>query len=271
MPGNKKRKVAVQATTGRAKRRIAQPARYRSTSEPQPREARIEIEGQRRTEKDDGAPRFREEQRDDGQSMREEERIEVDRRARGGETSIQFETGAGRHGTTVGQVPEADTRSRLDSRQDTSTGRHEVWIIGSSIVHWAGIQAQTRPGGGNLGLQQAGICVKWYGNRGMRWSQLDQFILGKLQHQTPPNSMILQLGSNDMVTVKNRVLIQEITCSVLRLRSLLPSVRIIWSNMLPRLYWHGAEHPKQVDKARKRVNGAVKALVLAEGGGGGGQ
>ncbi|XP_041379259.1 uncharacterized protein LOC121391847 [Gigantopelta aegis] len=58
----------------------------------------------------------------DGQSRREEERVEVERRAWGRETSIQFETGAGRHGTTVGQVPEADTRCRLDSRQDTSTG-----------------------------------------------------------------------------------------------------------------------------------------------------
>ena len=134
-------------------------------------------------------------------------------------------------------------------------------------MHWAGIQALTCPGGGNLGLQQAGIRVKWYGNRGMHWSQLDSFISDKLHHHPPPTSMILQLGSNDMVTMKNKLLIDNITCSVLRLRSLLPSVRIIWSNMLPRLYWHGAEHPKQVDKARKRVNSAVKGLVLAEGGG----
>lgn len=133
-------------------------------------------------------------------------------------------------------------------------------------MHWAGIQAQNGPGGGSLGLQQTGIHIKWFGNRGMHWSQLDRFISGKLQHQPPPNVMILQLGSNDMVSMKNRVLIEDIRCSVLRLRSLLPSVRIIWSNILPRHYWHGAENPKQVDKARKRVNSAVKGLVLAEGG-----
>jgi len=138
--------------------------------------------------------------------------------------------------------------------------------VGSSIVRWAGAHAQSGRGGSSLGLQHAGVCIKWYGRGGMRWSQLDGFLTTKLQHQPPPDVIVLQLGSNDLVSVKNKVLIDDITCSVLRLRALLPSVRIIWSNILPRLYWHGANHPKQVDKARKRVNSAAKALVLTEGG-----
>lgn len=41
---------------------------------------------------------------------------------------------------------------------------------------------------------------------------------------------------------------------------------IIWSYMLPQLYWHNAKSVSKIDATRKAVNRAVKQFLRREGG-----
>ena len=41
---------------------------------------------------------------------------------------------------------------------------------------------------------------------------------------------------------------------------------IIWSDMLPRLYWHNAKNASNIDSARKDVNRKVKQYLKSHGG-----
>ena len=41
---------------------------------------------------------------------------------------------------------------------------------------------------------------------------------------------------------------------------------IIWSDMLPRLYWHNAKSARNIDSARKDVNRKVKQYLKTQGG-----
>ena len=142
-------------------------------------------------------------------------------------------------------------------------GARRIWFIGSSIVYWARRGSSSRPGGPNLNLQNTGASIAWFGQRGMKWeafsSAIDQF----LSIYPTPNFIIIQLGSNDLGVSKGFELINNIECDLLRLRVLLPNVKIIWSEILQRRYWHFADDGRSVEATRKRVNLAVKNLVIS--------
>jgi hypothetical protein len=78
--------------------------------------------------------------------------------------------------------------------------------------------------------------------------------------------ILIQLGSNDFGSTKGFELVHDIECDLLRLRVLLPDVKIVWSELLQRRYWHTARDGKAMEKTRKRVNLAVKNIVLGVGG-----
>jgi len=154
---------------------------------------------------------------------------------------------------------------RICTNSFSITGtKTQVWIIGSSFVHWPSAYAKGRPENLHLGLENTAIT--WIGRRGMPWQDFDRTIQERLKTKTPPNFVIVQLGSNDIMKVKSLELINNIQCSMLMLKALCPNTRIIWSDMLPRIYWHGAKKPARVDLARKRVNRAIKSFLLKYGG-----
>ena len=138
-----------------------------------------------------------------------------------------------------------------------------VWVVGSSIPYWAKQHSLSRPGGKNLGLTAQ---ISWKARRGMEWSHFDSFIEREIGKETAPNYILVQLGSNDLVNVKSKELIESINCSFLRLSLLAPNTTIIWSDILPRAYWHGAKSQKNIDMARKRVNSVVRSRVLQSNG-----
>ena len=96
----------------------------------------------------------------------------------------------------------------------------------------------------------------------MSWHQFDATIETQLKPHPPLDYLLIQLGGNDLVQVKSIDLINDITCSLLRLRLLCPNLVIIWSDILPRLFWYGANKPIKINEARKRVNSAVRSFVL---------
>ena len=81
----------------------------------------------------------------------------------------------------------------------------------------------------------------------------------------PPNIIIIHLGANDLTSVKGKEFMLNTECSILRLKTLLPSTFLFWSDMLQRLYWHGAKSTVKIEKSRKRVNAAARNIFLREG------
>ena len=85
-----------------------------------------------------------------------------------------------------------------------------------------------------------------------------------LRSNPAPNILVIQLGSNDLGILKGKELIELIKLDVFRLRTLLPNVILVWSEILPRRYWHVANNQVAVENSRKRVNTAAKAIFLNE-------
>ncbi|OWF40641.1 hypothetical protein KP79_PYT09901 [Mizuhopecten yessoensis] len=74
----------------------------------------------------------------------------------------------------------------------------------------------------------------------MTWGEFDPLVQKELEKYPPPDMIAVQLGSNDVVNINGKELIETIKCSFLRFAELSPLITIIWSEILPRGYWHGA-------------------------------
>ncbi|CAC5409732.1 unnamed protein product [Mytilus coruscus] len=118
--------------------------------------------------------------------------------------------------------------------KEINLGSKAIWFVGSSIVYWAQINAKTRNGGPNIGLQSRGVDIRWFGKRGMLWNEFNAKVSHAVDKFSPPAMIVIQLGSNDLVKVKTLELIQNIERDILRLHLLLPNTRIVWSEMLLR-------------------------------------
>jgi hypothetical protein len=81
-------------------------------------------------------------------------------------------------------------------------GSRSIWKLGSSIVYWAGKEVVSRQGGRHLGLHNVGFQGFWFGKRGMVWKELIPKIEFLLRRHAPPKCVVIQLGSNDLGTVK---------------------------------------------------------------------
>ena len=85
-----------------------------------------------------------------------------------------------------------------------------------------------------------------------------------LLKQPLPQILIIQLGSNDLGIVKGKELIKLIRCDILRLMTLYPDLKLNWSVILQRRYWHNANNQVAIETSRKRVNLAIKNIFLNE-------
>ena len=136
--------------------------------------------------------------------------------------------------------------------------------MGSSIVYWAARRTGGRSGGPKLGLQIKCYTLHWLGKRGMQWKELiptfDEYLLTRPRSQV----LLIQLGSNDLAILKSNELIELIRLDVLRLQVLFPELILIWSEILPRRYWHFADNQVLLENTRKRTNTAVKGIFKSD-------
>ncbi|XP_063810639.1 uncharacterized protein LOC135037597 isoform X1 [Pseudophryne corroboree] len=134
-----------------------------------------------------------------------------------------------------------------------SAGVKQVWIMGHSFIHWAEERAAARPYGRDLGLPQVNWAVRWFGVRGMRWSQLRKAVLrAEATAGQAPEVVVLHLGGNDLGKVKSLDIIRWMREDLEWLRERWSQVHILWSSIIPRLAWRGARAGAGVEKARKR-------------------
>lgn len=126
--------------------------------------------------------------------------------------------------------------------------------MGSSIVYGVARSAIDRPGGKHPTIQYKNIAILWFGVRRMKWKDFDSFFeSNKLKSNLPPYYLVVHLGSNDLGILPDLELYQNIKCSFLRCKFLVPNMSIIWSDMWPRLYWHKSKGATRNDAMRKDI------------------
>lgn len=140
-----------------------------------------------------------------------------------------------------------------------------IWMVGHSIVHWAGVAARQSRMGPGLGLPRH-IRLSWLSRRGMRWSEFLPRIRRQLLGEEPPSAIVVQLGENDLVSLDCRSLRATILSDLETLRALMPAAKIFWSRLLQRRSWRGSRCPAAIERARSRINTAVTRKVLELGG-----
>ena len=85
---------------------------------------------------------------------------------------------------------------------DTQT----IWLVGSSIIKHAFLEAVLRPGGTNLTLERKHISLWWQGYSGLQLSKTRQKIRTLEKVGPVPNCILIHCGGNDLGNVSIRKL-----------------------------------------------------------------
>ena len=139
-----------------------------------------------------------------------------------------------------------------------------IWFIGDSLISHLSDRAAFRASS-NLGL--ANKKVHWLGTSSMHWRDLiPKFQLAMMFN--PPHVMILvHVGGNDLVTMRQGKLIKNIKKDLQYLASVFSTAtcKIIWSDILPRKSWRGVEPTQgnldKMNSKRKRINRAGRQVA----------
>ncbi|XP_077789743.1 uncharacterized protein LOC144328787 [Podarcis muralis] len=157
-------------------------------------------------------------------------------------------------------------RRRADSSSSyTGLSAIRIWMVGHSIIHWAGVAARQSELGPGLGLPSH-VRVSWLSRRGMRWSEFLPRIRRQLLLEGPPEAIVVQLGENDLVATDCLSLRAAILADLETLRAMVPTAKIFWSKLLQRRVWLGSRCPVATERARKRINAAVSKRIVELGG-----
>ncbi|XP_078244774.1 uncharacterized protein LOC140704290 isoform X2 [Pogona vitticeps] len=117
--------------------------------------------------------------------------------------------------------------------------RRHIIMTGHSFVFWAKRHAATSPRGSDLGLDGR-AHMDWRGHHGMLWSQLCQAVAFG---QHPPDVLMIHLGSNHLAQYPGRSLVVHVICDLTWLKGTYPEMQIIWSTIIPHLFWKGVRQP----------------------------
>ncbi|XP_034330884.2 uncharacterized protein [Magallana gigas] len=157
--------------------------------------------------------------------------------------------------------PTPDAPSALSSHVPTNMNQDSVWIIGSSIIHWAQKYAETT-NQLNLGLNH--FTINWNGRRGMVWEYLYTTVSSMLIANKQPTILIIHCGGNNIGdpqnTLKGIQKFMKLTLS--KIADLLPNTVIVWSHILPRSNWRQSLSTIEGENSRRRINSAIATFVL---------
>lgn len=94
----------------------------------------------------------------------------------------------------------------------------------------------------------------------MHLSQLRPTIQLKMLYLPPPAMIVVHVGGNDIVTMKQAHLIRRIKKVFHYIHSVFPNAYLVWSDILPRTKWRGVEsiepNLSRLNDKRKRINRA---------------
>ena len=100
----------------------------------------------------------------------------------------------------------------------------------------------------------------------MKWEELFPKLTFEAMFCEPPKISIIHLGSNDLTVVVGKVLESDIKQDLVTLKSLFPKTNIVYSAILPRLAWTGADSFAGIERKRKQVNGRIRRYLCKDRG-----
>lgn len=152
---------------------------------------------------------------------------------------------------------------------DESTSEQElktVWVIGSSIVKHAFVEARRSYDGCSLGLQRKQYRVWWQGKGGMTWGELLPRIRFLLNIESPPSILVIHCGGNSIGSTSLFDLRNFIKDDLLKIKKMLPHCKIVWSQILPRRSWRFSKNAKALNFVAARLNNYAAWLCIRLGG-----
>ncbi|XP_061186478.1 uncharacterized protein LOC133194546 [Saccostrea echinata] len=130
--------------------------------------------------------------------------------------------------------------------------KYVVWILGSSIVHWAA-QRAIDIGIENLEFERTKLSIFWHGIRGMKWESLLDTVSFCESKFPLPDFIIIHLGSNDIKLGCSRKLLSHMQKDLAEIRQKFPNCKLIFSELLTRLIWRGLNW-EEGERERSTIN-----------------
>lgn len=147
-----------------------------------------------------------------------------------------------------------------------SSEERTIWMVCSPIVKKAFIYSRSTYDGTQLGLNRHGYRVWWQGSGGMVWDKLVPRIKYLLSFEDSPSILVLHCGGNSIGKVPLLDLRNQIGSSLWEIQSLLPSTRLVWSQILPRSSWRYSSNNMALNFAARRLNNFAAWLCIQLGG-----
>ena len=102
----------------------------------------------------------------------------------------------------------------------------------------------------------------------MTWDKLQKKVQTLLQYEDPPDFLVIHCGGNNIgIGTKSIVLRKRMENTLKRYKKLMPSTKIIWSQILPRKNWRSRIDKKILNGIRIRLNSSLALLAIGLGGG----
>ena len=147
-----------------------------------------------------------------------------------------------------------------------SSDERSIRVVGSSIVKKAFIYSRSPYDGTQLGLNRHGYRV--WGQRlgGMAWDELVPRIKYLLNFEDSPSILAMHCGGNSIGQVPLLDLRNQIGSSLWEIQSLLPSTRLVWSQILPWSSWRYSSNNMALNFSARRLNNFAAWLCIQLGG-----
>lgn len=139
-----------------------------------------------------------------------------------------------------------------------------MWVLGHSFIVRAAHRAAVRPGGTNLGVQNADVF--WRGTGGLKWLQILHEVVTVSRLSLGPVVLVIHAGGNDLCSTRVPELLSVMRSDMERFKSFFQDLVLVWSEIVPRVAWNGARNPSAIERARRLINSRVSRWVRAAGG-----
>ncbi|CAJ0959066.1 unnamed protein product [Ranitomeya imitator] len=148
--------------------------------------------------------------------------------------------------------------TRWDERQPS------VWFVGHSYIYWAARQAELCPGGRLLGFTD--LDVIWRGTRGLMWSQVLPEVVHIARVSSFPTVVVIHAGGNNLASSLLAELLTLMRLDMDKFPSFFSAMRLVWSEVIPRLVWWGARELNAMERSRRTLNQRISRFVRFKNG-----
>ncbi|XP_078530648.1 uncharacterized protein LOC144817743 [Lissotriton helveticus] len=183
----------------------------------------------------------------------------------GGDDNDQGGGFAGGDATAKEMNPALDSNGKPTGAGLKNLQQFVVWVFGDSIVTQASIRFKQQKEKNQLSTNEK-ISFCWFGHEDLRLDQLREKVLEQKQlAEVPPDAFILHLGGNDLVHLEGQRVKEGLTSLHAWLSALFPDCLIVWSEILPRLFWADGVSTNAMNLVARGINNELASLPPDKG------